>query len=480
MKIRFGLMMKFLLWHLVIVGIFFLTIIFLFFHINQIKEASEKIVNKRYMLSSISKRMMDNLFTMEENEKKYRLLKKEEYKEYYLSAQKEYEKDLLQILRGEWLVNEAKTWHQLYGSYRAQVSLDNGEKNTPSGMRWIPESVRNNWVQEVSKFLLDNEHAVEREMRDLHQIGLVAVRWGIAGVVASMLVGLLGIVFLAHSMNRPLRELRRGIRSLSREGTAKPIPRLSKDEFGELALAFNEMAMRLKEEERMRSDFISMLSHEIRTPLTSIRESVSLISEGVLGEIGDRQRRLLEIAREEIERLTDLLNHLMQVARMEAGALEIHTRPTDPITLVDTSIHRLRSMAEAKGVKILVHLPEGIPRVLADPDHLQQVLLNLVGNAIKFSPPQREVNVRVEPVEADRKLIFSVADMGSGIPDDEKLLVFHKYYRVAGMKNEADGVGLGLSISKYIVEAHGGEIWVESRVGKGSVFSFSIPISPEG
>ena len=134
-------------------------------------------------------------------------------------------------------------------------------------------------------------------------------------------------------MSRPVRELRRGIKSLSRSGLTEPIRIYSNDEFGELAGAFNDMAARLIEEERMRSDFISMLSHEIRTPLTSIRESVNLIVEEVMGNINEKQRRFLEIASKEIERITTLLNHLMQISRLEAGAVEIHPRPIDPLNL---------------------------------------------------------------------------------------------------------------------------------------------------
>ena len=167
-------------------------------------------------------------------------------------------------------------------------------------------------------------------MRILNQRGQRAVRLGFIGLGFSILVGLLGSIFLTHSMNRPLRELRRGIRAISHEGLSQPIRILSRDEFGELAGAFNEMAALLKEEERMRSDFISMLSHEIRTPLTSIRESVNMISEELMGPINDRQRRFLEIASGEIERITDLLSHLMQVSRLEAGVVKIDLRPLDP------------------------------------------------------------------------------------------------------------------------------------------------------
>jgi len=280
-------------------------------------------------------------------------------------------------------------------------------------------------------------------------------------------------------MHRPLRELTKGIRSIPQRGLSAPIPILSKDEFGELAKAFNEMADRLGQEERMRSDFISMLSHEIRTPLTSIRESVNLIADEVMGTINDRQKRFLFIASGEIERITELLNHLMQVSRMEAGVLDITIRPLDPLPLISSSVHRLTPAAEAKGVKICTQVDAVLPLVRGDPDHLQQVLLNLLGNAIKFSPSGSEIIIRAVPDEQRRNVKFSISDNGPGIPEQEQSLVFQKYYRASGIKDEVDGVGLGLSISKHIVEAHGGLIWVQSQVGEGSTFGFTLPMAPE-
>jgi signal transduction histidine kinase len=480
MKIKFGIMSKLFVWYFVLISMFYGTIFVLFIHIRHIVMVSEDIVNKNYRISSASKKMIESLLWMAENENKYDLLKKEDYKEYFLSAQKEFEGNLTEILRLEPAgAKEDDPWKQLFKDYLAQLpaSPEGPDEEEPAKTLWIPEEVINDWVQRISKARSDNESRIESEMLGLNQRGRSAVRSGILGLGASVLVGLLGSIFLAHSMNRPLRELRKGIGSISRQGLITPIRVMSKDEFGELAGAFNEMADRLRQEERMRSDFISMLSHEIRTPLTSIRESVNLISEEVMGAINDRQRRFLEIASREIERICDLLNHLMQVSRLEAGVIKVSPRPLDPSSFVSGSIYRLSPAAESKGITIRTEVPDEIPHVMGDPDHLQQVLLNLLGNAIKFSPSGREIIVRVEadPTEGGGKLRFSVTDNGPGIPDEEQSLIFHKYYRASSMRDQVDGVGLGLSISKHIVEAHGGSVWMESRMGRGSTFGFTLP-----
>ena len=164
---------------------------------------------------------------------------------------------------------------------------------------------------------------------------------------------------------------------------------------------------------------------------------------------------------------------------MEAGVLDIALRPLDPLPLVSSSVYRLTPAAEAKGVKILTQADAVLPFVMGDPNHLQQVLLNLLGNAIKFSPSGSEVIVKTVLDELNRDVKFSVSDSGPGIPEQQQSFVFQKYYRASGMKDQVDGVGLGLSISKNIVEAHGGVIWVQSQVGQGSTFGFTLPTAPE-
>ncbi len=483
--IKFGIMFKLFLWYLVLISIFYGTILILFLHIQQIMSISENIVNRNYKISSASKKMIDSLLWMAESESKYDLLKKEDYKEYFVAAQREFEGNLTEILFLETEGDAAEgPWKQLYRDYVAQLpgtgeGLEGGE---PAKTLWISETVINDWIQSISKARTDNEQSIEWQMRTLNQRGQRAVRLGFVGLGFSILVGLLGSIFLTHSMSRPLRELRRGISAISHKGLSDPIRIPSRDEFGELAGAFNEMAALLKEEERMRSDFISMLSHEIRTPLTSIRESVNMIAEELMGPINQRQQRFLEIAGGEIERISDLLSHLMQVSRMEAGALKIELRPLDPSIFLSNCIFRVAPAAEAKGITIKTDIPPGMPFIMGDPDNLQQVLLNLVGNAIKFAPPQSEVLVSVaaEASAIGLELKVSVSDHGPGIPEEEHSLVFHKYYRAPATRDQVDGVGLGLSISRYIVEAHGGTIWVKSQVGEGSTFGFTLPaLNPE-
>jgi signal transduction histidine kinase len=484
MKIRFGILAKLFAWYLLACLIFYGTIVFLFVHIHALGQISENIANRNYRISTAAKKMIDTLWWMAENQKKYDLLKKEEYKEYFAAAQKEYEANLYEII---WLGPGNGSagdlpWEGLYRQYQEQLEAG-GHKQADSeqpDVLWLNEDLINQWVEKIQKARAANEQQIEDMVKSLNRQGRQAVQWGFVGVSASLLVGLFGVIGFSFGMIRPLRELRRGIKSMSRSGLTDPIKVYSNDEFGELARTFNDMAARLTEEERMRSDFISMLSHEIRTPLTSIRESVNLISEEVMGDINEKQRRFLLIASHELERITTLLNHLLQISRLEAGAVEIHPRSIALEEFVQSTISRLVPAAEARGVSISSEVDPAISEFYCDPDNMQQVLLNLIGNAIKFSAQGSDILVSVKRDDSGKSsnLVFSVTDHGQGIPEEEQALVFHKYYRASGTRDEVDGVGLGLSISKHIVETHGGEIGVRSKPGEGSTFSFTLPIYP--
>jgi signal transduction histidine kinase len=479
MRIKVGILVKLFAWYLLACLVFYGTILTLFVHIKELGRISEDIVNRNYRISTASKKMIDTLWWMVENQKKYDLLKKEEYKQYFVDGQKEYEANLFEIL---WLGVSGSTdnpWEGLWRDYQEQLASAREQTDAEhSDVPWLKEELVNEWVEKIQKARGANEQRIENMVKRLNSQGRRAVEWGVVGVSTSLVIGLFGVLGFSFGMIRPLHELRRGIKSLTRSGATAPIRIYSNDEFGELAGAFNDMAARLAEEERMRSDFISVLSHEIRTPLTSIRESVNLIAEEVMGDINAKQRRFLLIASTELERITTLLNHLLQVSRLEAGAVEIHPRQMDLGEFVQGAISRLVPAAEAKDISINSKITSEASQFYCDPDNLQQVLLNLLGNAIKFSPHGGEILVSVKQEDSAKSplLVFSVTDRGPGIPEAEQTLVFHKYYRASGVRDQVDGVGLGLSISRHIVEAHGGAIGVSSKPGEGSTFSFTLPL----
>jgi len=231
----------------------------------------------------------------------------------------------------------------------------------------------------------------------------------------------------------------------------------------------------LRRLERVRQDFVANVSHEFKTPLTAIQGFAETLLAGALDD-PNNNRRFLEIMREHAARLARLTNDLLKLARIEAGKLEIEFFPVSLIELIEGCAETTLLKASRKQITLDVVLPAGLPPVRGDSGLLRDVLQNLLDNAIQYTPEggRIEVSATAKPREA----VVTVADTGIGIPSTEQERIFERFYRVdAARSREAGGTGLGLSIAKHIVEAHGGRLWVESAVGSGSRFSFSIPLA---
>lgn len=224
--------------------------------------------------------------------------------------------------------------------------------------------------------------------------------------------------------------------------------------------------------ERLQASFVSSVSHELRTPLTCIKTSVGLLQEARARGATEAQEELLQTIVHHTGRLEALVSDLLQITQLEAGQLALTLQPTDVRTIVERAVQGFRPLFEEKGQTIEVNLPETMGKVLVDRRRLEQVLINLLSNAHKFTP--KGGWARVALVEGEGEVEISVSDNGPGIPPAEQERIFDKFYVVADQKGLA-GVGLGLYIARQLVELHGGRIWVESEPGHGSTFRFTIP-----
>ncbi len=253
-------------------------------------------------------------------------------------------------------------------------------------------------------------------------------------------------------------------------------------------VAFRDMTQR-HEVDRMKNEFLSVVSHELRTPLTSIRGSLGLLSGGGIVDLNPAAQRMLTIAVESSERLSRLINDILDIERIQAGRLPMELLPHEAAELVDRCLREMSGLASSSGVVLRAGEVEGW--VLADVDRIAQSLTNLVGNAVKFSPRGGVVTVSAgpDPEKPGRHVLFSVADEGRGIPVDKLEAVFHPFEQVdSSDSREHGGTGLGLAITRRIVEAHGGRIWASSEPGQGTTMRFTLsrtttpsdPSWPEG
>lgn len=232
---------------------------------------------------------------------------------------------------------------------------------------------------------------------------------------------------------------------------------------------------RLKELDTMKSDFVSSVSHELRTPLTAIKGSVDNMLDGLTGILNDKQIRYLSRIKSNADRLSRLINDLLDLSRIEAGRIDLKPARLELAALARDITETLKPMAAEKLIELEIAPVNGPITAWADRDKVTQVIMNLIGNALKFTPARGKVTVKVEK-NADSSVQVSIADTGPGISRGEAEKIFDKFYQVpTAEKQKTRGTGLGLAISKSLVEMHGGKIWMDSELGQGSTFSFTLP-----
>ena len=227
---------------------------------------------------------------------------------------------------------------------------------------------------------------------------------------------------------------------------------------------------------RMRANFISMVSHELRTPLNSINGFLEIVLESPVGPLNERQREFLNYARVSTQQLTTLVEDILFISKADSGQFTLRLARMRVPKVVDAAVQAVQPAAEKAQVSIVTELSQRLPILRADELRIQQVLTNLLGNAIKFSPPESAIHLSVS--ESDTALQFAVSDQGKGIAPEDHARIFERFYQSdSNVRNRAGGYGLGLSIAKLIVEQHHGRIWVESEPGEGTSFYFTLPLN---
>ena len=322
----------------------------------------------------------------------------------------------------------------------------------------------------------------------LVNVGFIAKLMFISTHDLAILVGLLGFslglsVFVAFASSASIANCMQGVVSAVRRINAgnldTRVPVESPDEVGELATALNAMVERLqgsfgreRELERARKELIGAVSHDLRTPLASIRAMIESINDGVVADEETVQRYLRTI-QSEVEHLSQLINDLFELSQIDSGTLELRSKPCLVQDLISDAIDGMAAQAASHNLRLEGTVEQGLSPVVMDPRRVQRVIYNLVQNAIRYTPLDGTISVRAQDV--GEVVEVQITDSGEGIPAKDLPKLFERSYVADRSRSRHTGAGLGLTIAKGIVEAHGGRIWVESTLGKGSIFGFTLP-----
>jgi signal transduction histidine kinase len=439
-----------------------------------------------------------DLDLVEEYTRKSLALADPDYLKQLREFQKAYETSLMEIKSyanpGEELA-EAKRLSQLWDSYIVDMKLM--QQNLPGSGSVLPKSLQNDLAQLAAQTysvyqasLRSMSSKLERSRKTGETAAFVLWSATFVALAISILVSFL----IFRSISKPLAHLTEGTRAIAEGKFFYRLDTSRNDEFSQLARDFNTMTRRLNELDELKKDFVSHVSHELKAPLASMWETIQLLLEQIPGPLTEKQKRLLELNLQSGSRLTSMISNLLDLSKTEAGVMEYELKSQDLLPLVRNALAELEMQAQERQIQIKATFPEESLPVECDSDRIVQVIVNILGNAVKFSPRSSIVQVTVDATRAIpesmpkqwRRLISSrdqgrcyglvtVTDSGPGVPDSDKEKIFEKFHQVKqGKKIAGQGVGLGLAICRTIVQAHRGAIWVEDDPNGGSRFQLLL------
>ena len=428
-------------------------------------------------------KLADSFLVQVRCERKFVITKDTELLHQFMLAEKEFSKSISEVLsladpghKREALIRIKDNYERYKSVFYEEVEFvkkkqpyfkDRYKQDKEKGVDEILGELRN--------LRLYTEQDTYERIRHLGESGARANKIAIVMGAGFIFSGIMISIFITRSITRPLSSLRKKTKQVA-DGNFKVNLNLSSPpEIGDLAQDFNLMCNRLKEMDKMKSDFFSLMAHELRTPLSSIKEGTNLLLSGIEEQFKQKRKMVLTIIAEESDRLIDLVNSLLDLSRIEAGMMPFSFETSDIKPLINKAASGMEPLAMAKKVGIKAEISQDLPCIRMDQERILQALRNLIGNAVKFTPGGGNITISARPVE--NGLSVSVKDTGSGIPKEDLNVIFDKFKQATlESYDKMKGTGLGLAIVKHIINAHGGKVWVESEPGQGSTFVFFLPV----
>ena len=449
--------------------------------LRRFHELTESILNVDNRILDHEKMFADLLLAQSRAEQKFAITRDETWYQQFVSLKTDFDRQLESAfaLRDVPATPVLKKIQEDFRRYdeivEAEARLARANKPYPQAQyKQDKDILVDALLTSFEKLRLNQQQATNAKVMDLAAAADHAREVSVTIAIACLLAIFTMSLLITKSITRPIDLLKNKTREISEGHFDGRLRVQSPPEIAELAAAIDSMCEKLQELDRLKADFFASMSHELRTPLTSIKEGTGLLLDGVGGETSEKQRKLLGILAEESNRLISLVNSLLDFSKMEAGmmAYDFETSAIDP--LIKRAVSEITPLFEAKQIRLESALDPALPAVRLDPERMLQVLRNLLGNAVKFTPKGGQVCVTAKP--ANGKLEISVKDSGPGIPADSLVSIFEKFNQGSRQgPHGRQGTGLGLTIAKSIITSHGGKIWAESQVGKGSTFIFVLP-----
>jgi two-component system sensor histidine kinase GlrK len=453
--------------------------------LNQMTDINHKIAEIDGATITVGEHLLEVLFSQVGFERKYLIAGDPDFLREFHRTKALFEEEMVRLSAlGD--SEKKKGWTaEIEAHYDRYTALFEEESKLIAGKDPFPRKEyveeKDRIVGEIDKTLKDLiKNARSERDEKLALSGIISYRAIRVTAIAAGLTIVLGIAisfFITRNIARPISLLGQKTKDIATGRFHKISNIASPPEIKQLAEDFNAMIERLEELDDMKLDFISHVSHELRTPLTSIKAASSMVLEGAFSQ-PERQAELLNVIRDECDRLIGAVNRILDISRMEAKMMDYHFAECALFPILQRAVLKLAPLAQRKKIDLELRPCPELPMVKIDPDRIAQVLENLLGNALKFTPERGKVVVSVSMIDNQGGFIrVSISDTACGIPRENLERIFEKFKRIDRSRETAMGTGLGLAIVKYIIADHGGKIWVRSAPGKGSTFSFAVPVA---
>ncbi|HWG96731.1 MAG TPA: HAMP domain-containing sensor histidine kinase [Nitrospira sp.] len=477
-------------WRLVMTSLVIITVmggvnIYALFQLRQLTAMSTQMASYHYPAAESAKRLLGSLYAQLNSEKKYLATNDHTFLTNLTEEVDEFQHSL-QLLRGQESSPQGlKLLKETDELLKEQLKLFRNELQTAKGkLRQVTPEYENH-----RDVLMDRMSSSIQGYIDLHEarvsVGVTESRASAAQaeavteqlVLVALVFGL-GLAGIAsYTILRPLRELQGHIKQIGQGNFGASLQIKAPAELRELVDTVNWMGRKLQEIDNMKTEFLAHVSHELRTPMASIQEGTHLLLDEIPGPLVQEQRTTLRIMADSSKRLIHLISTILDLSKMEAGMMEYRIVPVDLQRIGEISINKVRLLADSKHVQLVLESVGERAWVKADASRLEQVLDNLLSNALKFSPEGGVVKVQMKPDPQAGVLEAAVSDTGPGIAPEDLPHVFERFVQGRMKAKHTAGSGLGLALAKKVVEAHGGRIWIESEKGKGATVRFILRLA---
>src|SRR5262245_38244272 len=483
---RLSIFWRIVLTSLVIIVMMAGVNLYALFQLRQLTALSANIAIRHYPAIESAKHLLTILYAQLNSEKKYLAVRDVTFLQHFDEEVEEFHRGLQTLEAQELTLQGIQLLEDVKHLQQERLMILHSELEKPVSSPASPSA----GYEGRREALMDRISTTLQQFIDLHETGISA---GVSRsressaqaeavteqlVLLALVFGIALAGFASYTVLRPLRQLQTHIKQIGQGNFRTELNIKAPSELRDLVDTVNWMGGKLQELDDMKGEFLAHVSHELRTPMASIQEGTHLLLDEIPGPLSQEQRTTLRIMADSSRRLIHLISTILDLSKMDAGMMEYRIVPTDLRRIADMSVNKIRLLADAKHVQLVVESPAQRVWVKADSIRIEQVLDNLLSNALKFSPEGGIVKLLMGPDMKAGVLEVSVSDVGPGIPPEDLPHIFERFYQGrTKSKQGLPGSGLGLALAKKVVEAHGGRIWIESEVMKGTTVRFILRLT---